>query len=112
MLSARELAAVINRHGRFPDRLWVFDERVGSLIFYLDPPLRRGLTPDRVANVGLDRILGMRQAVPGTLVAVPVEWVGRIERRVSLAGVPYEDAGAHRLYTTEALLSALRRNTP
>jgi 4-amino-4-deoxy-L-arabinose transferase len=110
--SARDLAAVINAHGRFPERLWVFDERVGSLIFYLDPPIRRGLTADRVANVGLDRILGMRQAVPGTLVAVPLEWLERIDRRVSLAGVPYEDAGAHRLYTTEALVAALQRHQP
>jgi hypothetical protein len=110
--SARDLAAVINAHGRFPERLWVFDERVGSLIFYLDPPLRQGLTPARVVKVGLDRVAGMRQALPGTSIAVPAEQLRRLTRLIDLTGVPYEDAGAHRLYSAEAIVEALQRNRP
>jgi 4-amino-4-deoxy-L-arabinose transferase len=110
--SARDLAAVINAHGEFPERLWVFDERVGSLVFYLEPPLRRGLTPTRVVKVGLDRVAGMRQAPPGTLIAVPSEQLSRMARLIDLSGVPYEDAGAHRLYRAEDVMRALQRNQP
>src|ERR1700730_2575345 len=47
-MTSRDLAATLNRAGRLPPRVLVLDERIGSLIFYLDPPLRAEATPARV----------------------------------------------------------------
>jgi len=106
-LTARDLAATINARGAFPARLWLLEDRVGSLIFYLDPPLRAGLTPDRVSMIGIDRLMTMRQAPADTLVAVPSDRVDRLARRVPLQGVPFESAGHYRLYTADALFEAV-----
>jgi 4-amino-4-deoxy-L-arabinose transferase-like glycosyltransferase len=108
-LTARDLARTLNAQGRFPARLWLLDERVGSLVFYLDPTLRHGLTPDRIVNVGLDAVLGMRRPPEGTVIVVPVERLDRLTRRVDLAGVPFTAAGHHRIYSGEALFEALGR---
>jgi 4-amino-4-deoxy-L-arabinose transferase-like glycosyltransferase len=106
-LTARELASTINARGTFPTRLWLLEDRVGSVVFYLDPALRAGLTPDRVSMIGIDRLVTMRQAPADTLVAVPSDRVARLERRVSLQGVPYEAAGHYRVYAADTLLAAI-----
>jgi 4-amino-4-deoxy-L-arabinose transferase-like glycosyltransferase len=108
-LTARELAQAINARGTFPARLWVLGDRVGSLIFYLDPTIRGGLTPDRVPSIGLDRLLGARRPPPDTLVAVSHDRLGALTSRVPLDGVPFEQAGHYRLYTAEAIVEAVDR---
>ena len=108
-LTARELAQAINARGTFPARLWVLGDRVGSLIFYLDPAVRGGLTPDRVVTVGLDRLLGARRPPPDTLVAVPHDRLDALARRVPLDGAPFVQAGHYRLYTAEAIVEAVAR---
>lgn len=105
--TARELAVVLARQG-MPERLWVFDERVGSLVFYLDPAARQGLAPGRIENIGPDVLLAMRQPPPGTLVAIPAEHLRRLEARVDLSTAPFTPAGSHRLYTTDAVHAALQ----
>ena len=48
-MTAKDLAAALNAIGTLPPRVSVVDERIGSLVFYLDPRLRADATPDRVA---------------------------------------------------------------
>jgi 4-amino-4-deoxy-L-arabinose transferase-like glycosyltransferase len=107
VFTARELAAVLGRDG-LPARLWVFDERVGSLVFYLDPDLRRGLQPGQLVKIGPDVLLAMRQPPPDTLVAIPTEHLHRLQQRVDLSVAPFTPAGGHRLYTAAAFHAALR----
>lgn len=110
-LSAKALSAELNRRGRFPERLWVFDERIGSLLFYLDPPLRRDLTPSRVENVTSDRLLSMRQPPPGVVIAVRAERLAWLARRVDLSATPFTPAGRYRVYTAEAFHAAVAQAT-
>ena len=49
--SARRLAKHFNRLGQLPARLYLAEERIGSLVFYLDPRLRAGLKRDQVVQV-------------------------------------------------------------
>ena len=49
--SARALAEHFNHLGRLPARLYMAEERIGSLVFYLDPRLRAGLKRDQVVQV-------------------------------------------------------------
>ena len=77
--TARDLADAINRSGRFPSELWMVDQRSGSLVFYLDPALRRGLTAARVLQLSAPQV-PEHEPVPGTRVAVTIGDSPRLER--------------------------------
>ena len=79
------------------------EQRRGSLVFYLDPALRRGLTADRVLQLSSPQVPD-HEPVPGTLVAVTVEDSARLSRYVPLEGLPFELAGHFRIYDGERLL--------
>lgn len=103
-LSARPLAQYLDARGAMPAHLWVVDERIGSVVFYLDPALRRDLTPARIENVPLGLLLGrLPTAPPDVLVALADRDLPRFERGLNLAGVPFDQAGRHRVYTADAL---------
>ncbi len=53
-LSARDLATHYNRAGVLPTRIVATDGRIGSIVFYLDPDLRRRLRSEQVASRGTD----------------------------------------------------------
>jgi hypothetical protein len=95
--SARDLARTINARGAFPPELWMLKERPGSVVFYLTPELRRGLTPGRIRIVTPYDLLRWN-VVPGTLVAVEEDDLSRVRSFTPLAQLPYERAGHFRLY--------------
>lgn len=101
--TARELARAINRSGHFPPELWMVEQRQGSLVFYLDPALRRGLTADRVLHLSSPQV-PEHEPVPGTLVAITLGDSPRLARYVSFEGLPFEPAGHYRIYDGERLL--------
>ena len=103
--TARDLAQAINRSAQFPPELWMVHQRPGSLVFYLDPALRRGLTADRVLQLSRQQV-PEHEPVPGTLVAVTVGDSARLARYVPLEGQPFELAGHYRIYDGERLLHA------
>ena len=103
--TARDLAETINRSGRFPPELWMVEQRSGSLVFYLDPALRRGLTADRVLQLSSPQV-PEHEPVPGTRVAITIGDSPRLERYLQLASQPYEPAGHYRMYDGERLLHA------
>ena len=103
--TARDLAEAINRSAQFPPELWMVEQRQGSLVFYLDPALRRGLTADRVLHLSSPQV-PEHEPVPGTLVAVTVGDSPRLARYVPLEGQPFELAGHYRIYDGERLLHA------
>ena len=107
-LTARNLAAQVNAAGRVPAHVWIVDEGVGSFVFYLDAPLRRGLvsgqvqrisrfsTPDILRDAGddvlavaSDRLAGLAQILeldgvaapaPGAFLVLPL---GRLRARAA-----------------------------
>jgi 4-amino-4-deoxy-L-arabinose transferase-like glycosyltransferase len=105
--SAREMAAHFNRQGAVPTRLWVLDERIGSLLFYLDPEIRRGLEPGQVRRVTPDVVYSMRQPPHDTVIAIPVREMPAVSRRIDLDEAPYEPAGGYRLYDAAVVHAAI-----
>jgi hypothetical protein len=101
--TARALADHFNRAGDFPARLWIVDERVGSLLFYLEPSMRMSLTPARVESVPLGRGLIQGVLVPGTLVALPDDIWRPLGERMALDEVVYTTAGRFRIYDAATL---------
>jgi hypothetical protein len=93
--SARQLAEYFNRQGWVPSRLLVVEGRIGSLVFYLDRPLRDGLQPDQFQVVLAKELPEPR---PGDVIAVN-EWkVFKLRRYFDADGTPYESVGSYRLY--------------
>ena len=93
--SARELAEHFNRLGILPPRLFVAEERIGSLVFYLTPRLRAGLKDGQLQNLLRDRPPPLK---PGDVVAIQKVSLSRAEKYLDLSGCPYESVGRYRLY--------------
>lgn len=110
--SARELAAYFNEQGALPSRLRVVDERIGSILFYLDPALRRQLQPGQIESLASDQVAESSTLQPGTVLAVAERRLKRLTPQGKLAGVPFEQAGQYRLYTAAALEAHLRPLAP
>ena len=68
-LTAKSLARDVNARGTMPRLLVVVDEGIGSFLFYLEPDLRRGLTPERVRRTSRFSLADFFGA-PDVLVAI------------------------------------------
>jgi 4-amino-4-deoxy-L-arabinose transferase-like glycosyltransferase len=94
-LTARGLAAYFNHAGRIPVRLLVAEERLGSLVFYLDPALRLGMIDKQIGMIFYDQ---PTEVPPGTIIVLP-EWRGdQAYRYAELAGLSYKTVGRYRVY--------------
>jgi 4-amino-4-deoxy-L-arabinose transferase-like glycosyltransferase len=93
--TARGLAEHFNQLGRLPVRLLVAEERIGSLIFYLEPSLRSELREKQI-----DRLLKNKptELPPGTIIALPERFSDRAEQYKELLDLPYKTVGRYRLY--------------
>lgn len=67
-MTGRDLARSLNTSGALPSHVFVMDERIGSLIFYLSPALRAHAAPDRFANVSAAEAFDMVRAGPADAV--------------------------------------------
>jgi 4-amino-4-deoxy-L-arabinose transferase-like glycosyltransferase len=106
-LSARALAQHLNAEPLF-GRLWVVNERIGSVVFYLDPAIRAGLTPDRLESVDA-AALGerLRDPAPDVLLAVTASELARFDRHGWFSDVPFQQAGAFRVYPARLVRLAM-----
>jgi len=86
-LTARNLAAHFNAAGTLPPKVWVVDEGIGSLVFYLRQDLRHTLTARQIEHVSRFSLLD-RQSPPDALVAVASDRVAGVAKVIDLGGVP------------------------
>jgi 4-amino-4-deoxy-L-arabinose transferase-like glycosyltransferase len=93
--TARGLAEYFNHLGRLPARLLVAEERLGSLVFYLDPALRSGLKENQIGMIFYDQ---PTENPPGTIVALSEQRANQADRYPNLIGQPYKTIGGYRLY--------------
>jgi 4-amino-4-deoxy-L-arabinose transferase-like glycosyltransferase len=96
--TARELAAHFNGTGRIPDRLCLAEQRLGSLIFYLDPVLRSKLKPDQIMVLTKQN---RTQIPPDAIIVLPEMRVARAEKYLDLDGLHYQTVGRYRIYERE-----------
>lgn len=102
LMSARDLSLALNRSRHLPPEVWVVRQRLGSVVFYLDPVLRAEVTPARFHQVQVADLRGL-VAPAGTVVAVAVQDQGRVTPFLATPSAPYEQAGRYRLYRAEDL---------
>ncbi len=105
--SARDLALHFNAAGRLPPRVLLMEERVGSIVFYLDRKLRAELRQGQLESFQLTRLDELPRAEPGTVVAVPERWLEPMACRVDLTGIAFQQAGHYRVYEAQRLTPAV-----
>lgn len=93
--TARGLAEYFNHKGRIPVRLLVAEERLGSLVFYLDPALRLPLKDKQIGMIFYDQ---PTEVPPGTIIVLPERRGDQASRYAELAGLPYQTVGRYRMY--------------
>jgi hypothetical protein len=93
--SARDLAQHFNRLGHLPPRLLIVEGRIGSLMFYLSPQLRAGLTADRLQQWAAKELPPLR---PGDVLAVPERKIAGLREYRFFGDSPYESVEPYRLY--------------
>jgi len=107
-MTARDLARALNGGGVLPAHVWVLDERIGSLIFYLSPPLR-AVAPDRIDDASAAELVSrIRTGSEDALVAVRDDRVARFSRLFPSPPAPAALAGTFTLYGTGTLRKALQ----
>jgi 4-amino-4-deoxy-L-arabinose transferase-like glycosyltransferase len=97
-LSARELAMHFNRTREMPSRMILSRERVGSVLFYLDPELRAKLQPGQIANLDVGDPLPQPPMGTNEWVAIPERHIHSACRDFDLEHVPYEKVDGFRLF--------------
>lgn len=108
-MTARDLAAALNKAGALPSRVSVVDERVGSLVFYLDPPLRAAVNTDRLNEASFAEAIARARVDPAdAVVAVRNTQVARFNRLFSSPPVPETTAGTFTLYRAGTLRDVLQ----
>ncbi len=110
-LSARELARFFNGRGALPPRIFLAGDRVGSIVFYLAPPLRASLVPDRIESVDLFQVPERLGSVPpDSVVCVRSHRLPRFDRFFVHRPMPFAVTpdGEYHLYVVRELIEALR----
>ncbi|HMC75936.1 MAG TPA: glycosyltransferase family 39 protein [Vicinamibacterales bacterium] len=103
-MTGRDLAATFNAAGALPSRVWIIDERIGSLIFYLDPPLRAQAGTDRVDVSSFPEAVTHARVDPDdTIFAVRDNQLPRFNRMFASPPAPDTRAGTFSLFRAETL---------
>ena len=106
-LTARNLAERFNAAGALPPKVWVVDEGIGSLVFYLRQDLRRTLGVRQI-RTRLAILAPDRQSPPGAVMAVASDRIPGVSKVLDLEGVPRPDEGAFLVLP----LTAVRPSSP
>ena len=107
-MTAREFALALNDGGHLPPRVSVVDERIGSLVFYLAPPLRAEATPERLVETSFsEAVARVRIDHDDTIVALRLGQMDRFRRLFPNLPGPDRVAGTYVLYRAQTLKQAL-----
>lgn len=107
-MTAKDVAAKLNSDGRLPPHVLVVQERIGSLVFYLDPALRADATAERVDQAGIAEAIQRSRAEPlDGIVVVRNNLLDRFERQFPVRPAPAWTAGTNTAFRVDALRRAL-----
>ncbi len=97
-LSARDLARHYNRTRAVPSRMMLAQERVGSVLFYLDRDLRDRLLPGQIANQEISDRLPSPRIGADEWIAIPDRHLQWCRNDYDLDHARYEKIEGFRLY--------------
>ena len=109
-MTARDLASILNGRPALPPRVLVLDERIGSVVFYLSPPLRAQASADRFADTTLAGLFQRLDAEPpDALFAVREDQMSRVQRLFAAPVSPDARSGIYSVFSIASLQRASRR---
>jgi len=97
-LSGRDLADYFNRTRELPSRMLMAQERVGSVLFYLDRDLRSQLQFGQIENQDIADPLPTPALGRNEWLVIPERHLRTALKGYDLLPLPYERAGRFRLY--------------
>ena len=103
--SARDLAGHFNAQGAVPNEVVIIEDRVGSVIFYLDPSLRTQLRPGQIRGERAFDVAALNEHQPASLCVVAESRVDFTSRFLPVNETPWQSAGRYRLYEEATLLA-------
>lgn len=107
-MTSRDLAETLNTGGVLPPRVSVLDERIGSLVFYLDPALRAQATADRLDEATFAEAFGRVRVDPDDAVlAVRNSQLAQFNRLFATPPPPDARAGTFTIFRAITLRTAL-----
>jgi hypothetical protein len=101
--SAVDLAQYFNHRGHIPSHLVLVEDRIGSLVFYLDPELRASLRKSTLESIRARALPVVNIHEPDALIAMADEKAATIQRYVDLHVAQGQRAGRFRLYNASEL---------
>lgn len=101
--SAIDLARYLNHLGELPSRIVIVEDRVGSLVFYLDPELRADLQKTRIEAVRAWQMPGLRVYEPDAVIAMAEHRSAWTRRYIDLTAAEGQRAGRYRIYNPSEL---------
>ena len=108
-MTAKDLAAALNAGGTLPPRVSVLDERIGSLVFYLDPALRAGATRERLEESSFpEAVARIRHDPDQAVLAVRNDYLNRFNRLFPYAPAPDLRAGTFSVFRMITLRETLQ----
>jgi 4-amino-4-deoxy-L-arabinose transferase-like glycosyltransferase len=103
-MTGKDAALQLNRDGRLPAQVLVLEERVGSLIFYLDPTLRADASPDRVHQATMAEAVQRSRREPlDAVIIVRNNLLERFDRQFASPPRPAWTAGTTTMFRGESL---------
>ena len=103
--SGRDLAVYLNAQHTLPSTVYVFDERIGSAVFYLRPLRRHQLRRDQIAGVDLGELrLASQWVADDDVVAVRRSQLPRVARALNVADAAAVPAGTYVVFQARQLL--------
>ncbi|MGH9411507.1 MAG: hypothetical protein ACRD1V_18895, partial [Vicinamibacterales bacterium] len=109
-MTQRSIAAVLNQSDALPPSVSIVDERVGSLVFYLSPQLRRQATPATFPDTSLvDAYERARVGPASAIVAVRDDQRAKFVALFAHPPAGAMKAGAFTLYRAGDLRRVIRR---
>ncbi|HEX4566353.1 MAG TPA: glycosyltransferase family 39 protein [Vicinamibacterales bacterium] len=103
-MTGKDAALQLNRGGRLPAQVLVLDERVGSLIFYLDPALRADASPGRVHQATMAEAVERSRGEPlDAVIIVRNNLLERFDRQFASSPRPAWTAGTTTMFRGESL---------
>jgi 4-amino-4-deoxy-L-arabinose transferase-like glycosyltransferase len=97
-LSGRELADYLNRTRILPSRMLMTQERIGSVVFYLDRDLRSQVQLGQMTNQDVDDPMPLPAVGETECVVIPERHLHTALNDYDLSALSYESAGRFRLY--------------
>jgi hypothetical protein len=109
-MTSKDLANWLNALGRLPSRVIVVEERIGSIVFYLAPPLRAEATPERILSSSRTDTLELLRVDPDDgVVALRDDELGRFQQLFPVPPQPVAHTGRFAIYRIGPLKAALEQ---